>query len=66
MRSYDAVPGVPAAGHVTAGGWWHSGGRTTCSKCKAREEFTRKDRRQTGRPGLGKDHGKREEADGNR
>jgi len=26
--------GAPAAGHVTAGGFWHPGGGHNCSKCK--------------------------------
>ena len=27
------VPGVPAAGHVTARGYWHPGNGATCPKC---------------------------------
>jgi hypothetical protein len=27
------MPGVPAAGHITSGGFWHPGAIDTCSKC---------------------------------
>lgn len=33
MRTWSTVPGVPAAGHVTASGFWHSGAASTCQKC---------------------------------
>ena len=32
MRSYPVQPGVPAAGHVTASGFWHPGSSTNCQK----------------------------------
>lgn len=32
-RAWPVVPGVPAAGHVTAFGSWHPGPMTTCSRC---------------------------------
>lgn len=33
-RSWPVMPGVPAAGHVTASGWWHPGpGGAGCLKC---------------------------------
>jgi hypothetical protein len=33
MKSYPLVPGVPAAGHVTGGGYWHPGRAEGCVKC---------------------------------
>ncbi len=35
-RGWDAVPGVPAAGHVTPSSWWHPGPLSSCRKppCK--------------------------------
>lgn len=33
MPAWPAVPGVPAAGHVTGGGWWHPGPIDGCPKC---------------------------------
>lgn len=36
MRAYPLQPGVPAAGHVTAGGFWHPGAIDTCTKCEVR------------------------------
>jgi hypothetical protein len=31
---WPMVPGVPAAGHVTAqGGYWHPGNGATCPRC---------------------------------
>jgi hypothetical protein len=30
---WPVVPGVPATGHVTSGGWWHPGSGDSCSKC---------------------------------
>ena len=35
MRTYPVVPGVPAAGHLTAGGNWHPGRAEGCVKCPA-------------------------------
>jgi len=32
-RSWPVIPGVPAAGHVTSGGWWHPGRAEGCPKC---------------------------------
>jgi hypothetical protein len=32
-RTWLAVPGVPAAGHVTGGGAWHPGKPEGCGKC---------------------------------
>ena len=32
-RAWLVQPGVPAAGHVTARGWWHPGGIAGCVKC---------------------------------
>jgi hypothetical protein len=32
-RAYPLQPGVPAAGHVTAGGAWHPGATAACVKC---------------------------------
>lgn len=29
------IPGVPAAGHVTGGGFWHPGKEDGCVKCEA-------------------------------
>lgn len=31
---YPHTPGVPAAGHITAGGWWHPGRADGCAKCE--------------------------------
>jgi hypothetical protein len=33
MTSWDFMPGVPAAGHVTSGGHWHPGAKDNCTKC---------------------------------
>ncbi len=33
MKSWPYMPGVPAAGHVTAAGWWHPGRSENCSRC---------------------------------
>lgn len=33
MRAWPYMPGVPAAGHVTARGWWHPGRIEGCAKC---------------------------------
>jgi hypothetical protein len=32
-HTWPAVPGVPAAGHVTGGGAWHPGRPENCGKC---------------------------------
>jgi hypothetical protein len=34
QRWWPVTPGVPAAGHLTAGGFWHPGGGFSCAKCK--------------------------------
>ena len=34
MRAWPYRPGVPAAGHVTAGGHWHPGAINGCPKCR--------------------------------
>lgn len=31
--AWQVMPGVPAAGHVTSGGYWHPGSPSGCSKC---------------------------------
>lgn len=33
-KSWPYMPGVPAAGHVTAKGFWHSGAADGCPKCE--------------------------------
>lgn len=33
-RAWPVMPGVPAAGHVTAGGFWHPGPVEGCAKCQ--------------------------------
>lgn len=35
MRAWPVLPGAPAAGHVTARGWWHPGAIDGCVKCPA-------------------------------
>lgn len=60
MKSWDYIPGVPIAGHVTSGGHWHAGDRRTCAKCKEKAESHRRNGRPV-RPGLGKDHKGEEE-----
>jgi hypothetical protein len=53
MKAYPFLPGVPAAGHVTGGGWWHPGKADGCVKCepynprhrKAPASPTREDKR---------------------
>jgi hypothetical protein len=42
VRAWEAIPGVPAAGHVTAGGWWHPGRSDGCPKCEPRKVPTAK------------------------
>lgn len=32
MRTYPAMPGVPAAGHISCG-FWHPGQADGCAKC---------------------------------
>lgn len=32
-RAWMIMPGVPSAGHVTVGGWWHPGRAEGCGKC---------------------------------
>jgi hypothetical protein len=34
MSAYDYMPGIPAAGHITGGGFWHPGGKGNCVKCE--------------------------------
>jgi hypothetical protein len=36
MNGYPVMPGVPSAGHVTRGGWWHPGREEICPKCSGR------------------------------
>jgi hypothetical protein len=31
--AWPVIPGVRAAGHVSSGGFWHSGGVEDCVKC---------------------------------
>lgn len=33
MKPYPLIPGVPAAGHVAANGFWHPGRPKGCPKC---------------------------------
>lgn len=33
MKAWPAVPGVPAAGHLTSSGFWHPGRIDGCPKC---------------------------------
>jgi hypothetical protein len=33
VTAFEYLPGVPAAGHVTSGGWWHPGRIDGCVKC---------------------------------
>jgi hypothetical protein len=33
MTWWPVTPGVPAAGHVTASGFWHPGNGATCPRC---------------------------------
>ena len=33
MRPWQLVPGCPAAGHISAGGFWHPGRTEGCVKC---------------------------------
>jgi hypothetical protein len=33
-KAFDYIPGVPAAGHVTGGGYWHPGRSDNCVKCE--------------------------------
>lgn len=37
MTGWPMMPGVPAAGHVTRGGWWHPGGESACPKTPCAE-----------------------------
>ena len=37
-KAWLAIPGVPAAGHVTARGYWHPGPIEGCDKCPAEED----------------------------
>jgi hypothetical protein len=34
MKGWPVMPGVPAAGHCTAGGHWHPGAIENCHRCK--------------------------------
>lgn len=38
--SRPMVPGVPAAGHLTDGGFWHPGRAEGCVKCEPPRTFT--------------------------
>jgi hypothetical protein len=33
-RGFAVAPGIPAAGHITTGGHWHSGALDNCTKCE--------------------------------
>lgn len=33
MKSWPVMPNVPAAGHVTASGYWHPGDPARCRRC---------------------------------
>lgn len=46
MRAWMVTPGVPAAGHVAASGFWHPGRIEGCVKCEPPEP----DRAPSGRP----------------
>lgn len=39
MQARDFIPGVPAAGHIAANGYWHPGFARNCRKppCKKKE-----------------------------
>ena len=37
-RGWDAVPGVPAAGHITGRGYWHPGPLSNCGKSPCSED----------------------------
>lgn len=34
VRAWPVLPGCPAAGHTTAGGFWHPGRVDGCPKCE--------------------------------
>lgn len=34
MKAYPYIPGVPAAGHIASGGFWHPGRIDGCPKCE--------------------------------
>lgn len=36
MPAWPMMPGVPAAGHLTSGGFWHPGPVQGCPKCENR------------------------------
>lgn len=38
---WPAIPGAPAAGHVTSHGWWHPGPIDGCPKCPPHTLSTR-------------------------
>lgn len=38
MKARDHIPGVPVAGHITPGGYWHPGNKDTCGKCPKEPE----------------------------
>lgn len=38
-RAWPMMPGVPAAGHVTGGGYWHPGKEDGCVKCEPRYAY---------------------------
>lgn len=43
MSARDLIPGVPAYGHY-AGGFWHPGAVSTCSKCRNNGRFLKAQR----------------------
>jgi hypothetical protein len=51
MRAYPVWPGVPAAGHVDRGGWWHPGPVDGCPKGSCG-----RDRPAPGRPRWCREH----------
>lgn len=32
-RGFDMIPGVPASGHLSPGGFWHNGRAADCDRC---------------------------------
>ena len=37
LKAFDYIPGVPAAGHLTRGGYWHPGPASSCHRCEPPE-----------------------------
>lgn len=38
--AWQLIPGVPAAGHLSSGGYWHPGATDGCVKCEPTPSFT--------------------------